>query len=72
MARESKVEELLRQVTNPALKAFLEGFRDATNLAEHYMTGSRGEMGDLLPPARTEAEAKGRELGESLLPHLVH
>jgi hypothetical protein len=70
--RQSKVDELLGQVTNPALKAFLEGFKEATELADHYAAGGDGKMDDLLDPARTQAQAKGRELGESLLVHLVH
>jgi hypothetical protein len=68
----SKVDELLTQVTNPALKAFLEGFKAAVDLTDHYAAGGRGTVDELLGPARTEAEAKGRELGESMLPHLVH
>lgn len=68
----SKVDELLSQVTNPALRAFLEGFKAATDLVEHYAAGGGGSVDDLLGPARTEAEAKGRELGESMLRHMVH
>jgi len=72
MARQSKVDELLSQVTNPALRAFLEGFKEATELAEHYAAGGQGTVTENLPRAKTSAQAKGRELGESLLPHLVH
>lgn len=72
MARKGKLEELLEQVTNPALKAFLEGFKEAVDLTDHYASGGRGTMDELLEPARTEAQAKGRELGESFLPYLVH
>lgn len=70
--KKAKIDELLEQVTNPALKAFLEGYKEATDLVDHYAQGGRGEVNDLLGPARTEAQQKGRELGASMLPHLVH
>jgi hypothetical protein len=72
MRRKSKIDELLEQVTNPGTKAFLQGFKEVTELAEHYMGGGSGTVEELLPPARNEAQAKGRELGEVFLPELIH
>ena len=71
MARQSKVDELLTQVTNPALRAFLEGFKDVTDLAEPICLGEKTGPADLDPP-RNEAQAKGRELAASLLHHMIY
>lgn len=72
MAKKAKIDELLEQVTNKGTKAFIQGFKDALEYADHVCGGGRGELVDLLGPARNEAQAKGRELGESLLHHFIY
>jgi len=67
-----KVDELLKEATNPAIKAFLLGIKDAVDLVPHFAQGGEGKVNELLGAPRTGAQAKGRELGEALLRHLVH
>jgi len=62
-----KVNEMLGYVTNPGIRAFLKGMKDALELKDYYQLGGTGPVEDLLPPAQTEAQAKGRELGETLI-----
>ncbi len=71
MAKQSKVDELLTQVTDPGIKAFLEGFKDVIDLADPICQGENVGPKDL-PKAATTAQAKGRELAESLLHHLIY
>jgi hypothetical protein len=73
MNEKAKIDELLAECSNPGTKAFLEGFKDALQFAEHVCTNlDHGTLAEFAGPASNEAQAKGRELGESLLHHFIY
>ena len=66
-----KVDELLAEATNPAIKEFLKGFKDVVDLVDPICNGENVSPADL-PEAKTGAQAKGRELAASLLGHFIY
>ncbi|NIT79549.1 MAG: hypothetical protein GWN58_32860 [Anaerolineae bacterium] len=72
MTKRPKIDELLAECSNPGTKAFLEGFKDCLEYAEHVCGGGRGELEDFAGEADSTARAKGRELGLDLLHHFIY
>jgi hypothetical protein len=73
MDKKAKIDELLETCTNPGTKAFIQGFKDALQFAEHVCVNMKpGTLDEFAGKADSSARAKGRELGESLLHHFIY